>query len=78
MSAYKKDLNKYSYTVNLTRNGSKKAWPPQKPLRMTDMCISLICMSVIQQTVNIWAGRGAGDLILQYIASVVQWKERSP
>ncbi len=41
------------FTKILTPNGSKKAWPPQKPLRMTEMCISLMCMSVIQQPVKI-------------------------
>ena len=42
----------------------KRLGPLENPLRMTDKCISLICMSVIQQTVKIWAERGAGDLIL--------------
>jgi hypothetical protein len=41
------------YTLLLTPNGSKKAWPPRKTPQNDGYvyCISLICMSIIQQTV---------------------------
>jgi hypothetical protein len=37
----------------LPPNEHKRHGPLDKPLRNTDMCITLICMSVIQQTVKI-------------------------
>ena len=40
------------FTIILTPNGSKKAWPPRKtPQNDGYVYISLICMSVNQQTV---------------------------
>jgi hypothetical protein len=63
------------FTLILTPNESKRLGPLEKPLRMTDMYISLICMSVIQQTVKIWAGWGAGDLILHSLCSPVERKK---
>jgi hypothetical protein len=38
--------------IILTPNEQKRHGPLEKPLRMTDMRITLICMSVIQQTVK--------------------------
>jgi hypothetical protein len=38
--------------IMLTPNEQKSHGPLEKPLRMTDMRITLICMSVIQQTVK--------------------------
>jgi hypothetical protein len=35
------------YINFLHQMDKKKVWPSRKPLRMTDMCISLICVSVI-------------------------------
>ena len=39
------------YTLMLAPNGLKKAWPPGKTPQNDRYVISLICVSVIQQTV---------------------------